>query len=53
MFWKESTKESDSLVGEREDLQASIQSTTGHEKPGGKTGGPSPKAKYDLVTDRV
>ena len=30
-----------------------IQSTTGHEESGGKTGGPSPKAKYELVTDRV
>ena len=30
-----------------------IRSTTGHEESGGKEGGPSPKAKYDLVTDRV
>ena len=29
----------------------SIQSSTGHEKPGVKIGGPSPKAKYDQVTD--
>ena len=27
------------------------QSTTGHVKPGGKQGGPPPKAKYYLVTD--
>ncbi len=31
---------------------ARIQSTTGHEESGGKTGGPPPKAKYYLVTDR-
>ena len=31
----------------------SIQSTIEHEKFGGKAGGPSPKAKYDLMTDRV
>ena len=29
------------------------QSTIEHEKFGGKEGGPSPKAKYDLMTDRV
>ena len=29
-----------------------IQSRTGHEKSGLKIGDPSPKAKYDLVTDR-
>ena len=28
-----------------------LQSTTGHEKPCGKLGGPPPKAKYYLVTD--
>jgi hypothetical protein len=27
------------------------QSTIGHVKPGGKQGGPPPKAKYSLVTD--
>ena len=31
----------------------SIQSTAGHVESCGKEGGPSPKAKYDLVTDRV
>ena len=29
-----------------------IQSTTGHVLPGGKQGGPPPKAKYYPVTDR-
>ena len=29
-----------------------IQSTAGHVKPGGNTGGPSSKPKYYLVTDR-
>ena len=29
----------------------SIRSTTRHEKPCGKSGGPPPKAKYYLVTD--
>jgi hypothetical protein len=28
-------------------------STTEHEKLGGKQGGPSPKAKYQLATDSV
>ena len=28
-----------------------IQSSAGHEESGMKIGGPSPKAKYDLVTD--
>lgn len=30
----------------------SIQSTTGHEEPGGKQGGPPSKAKYYETTDR-
>ena len=30
-----------------------IQSTIEYEKFGGNEGGPSPKAKYDLMTDRV
>ncbi len=34
------------------DPKLAAQSTIGHEKPGGKEGGPSPKAKYDLMTDR-
>ena len=28
-----------------------IQSTAGHEKPGGKSGGPPSKPKYYLMTD--
>ena len=31
---------------------SSIQSTAGHVKPGGKTGGPPSKPKYYLMTDR-
>ena len=34
-------------------MAVSIQSTAGHVESCGKEGGPSPKAKYDLVTDRV
>ena len=30
-----------------------FQSSTGHVKSGVNVGGPSPKAKYDLVTDSV
>ena len=30
-----------------------IQSTARHEKPCGNSGGPPPKAKYYLVTDRA
>ena len=47
------TKESNSLVSEMVGIVVSIQSTTGHVESGGNIGGPSPKAKYDLVTDRV
>lgn len=46
------TIESKSLVSERRNRKVLIQSTTGHEKPCGKKGGPPPKAKYYLVTDR-
>ena len=35
----------------REDLPKRILSTVGHEKPRGKLGGPSSKAKYYLATD--
>jgi hypothetical protein len=45
------SKERDRRVGERDKEQDMIQSTTRHEKSGGKQGGPSPKAKYYLVTD--
>ena len=33
------------------EVESVIQSTTGHEKSCGNMGGPSPKAKYSLVTD--
>ena len=46
------TIESESLVDERRDTVVSIQSTAGHVKPGGKTGGPPSKPKYYLMTDR-
>ena len=45
-------KESDSLVDEIHWRLGWIQSTPGHVESGGNVGGPSPKAKYDLVTDR-
>ena len=47
------TKGSNSLVDETLTATVVIQSSTGHEKSGVNEGGPSPKAKYDLVTDRV
>ena len=34
-------------------LAAGIRSNAGHVEPCMNIGGPSPKAKYDLVTDRV
>jgi hypothetical protein len=46
------TEECESHVSERRKLQGHLQSTTGHEEPCGKPGGPSPKTKYYLVTDR-
>ena len=46
-----SAKEGNSPVSETDSIAMSIQSTMKHEKFCGKTGGPSPKAKYDLVTD--
>ena len=46
-----SAKEGNSPVSEIEHIASSIQSTTEHEKFCGNAGGPSPKAKYDLVTD--
>ena len=48
-----SAKEGNSPVSETDSIAMSIQSTMKHEKFCGKIGGPSPKAKYDLVTDRV
>ena len=46
------TKGSESLVVETQKWLSGIRSTTGHEESGGNAGGPSPKAKYDIVTDR-
>ena len=45
------TKESESLVGERLRYAGKIVSTTGHEKPCGNLGRPLSKAKYSLATD--
>ena len=44
--------EGESPVDESDEGSASIQSTAGHVKPGGKTGGPPSKPKYYLMTDR-
>ena len=52
MILEKSSIESERLVGEDINILISLTSTTRHEKPGGKTGGPPPKAKYYLVTDR-
>lgn len=41
-----------SPVSEKRKSSVLLQSTTGHGKPCGKKGGPPPKAKYYLVTDR-
>ena len=38
-------------VDETYEMPSGIQSRAGHVKPGLKQGGPSPKAKYYLVTD--
>jgi hypothetical protein len=46
-------EEGNSPVNEKGMNLAGIQSTTGHEESRGKMGGPPPKAKYYLVTDRV
>ena len=46
------TEEGKGPVGETEEKFEWIQSTTGHVLPGGKQGGPPPKAKYYLLTDR-
>ncbi len=50
---EKAVREGENPVVEIDGRQTGTQSTTGHEKPCGKTGGPSPKAKYDLMTDRV
>ena len=52
MILEKSSIESERLVGEDINILISLTSTTRHEKPGGNTGGPPPKAKYYLVTDR-
>ena len=46
-------REGESPVPEKARGDSGIRSTTGHEKPCGKSGGPPPKAKYYLVTDRA
>ena len=45
------TKGSDSLVGEKLNGPNGIQSISGHEESGEKTGGPPSKPKYYLMTD--
>lgn len=52
MILEKSSIESERLVREDIRISISLTSTTRHEKPGGNTGGPPPKAKYYLVTDR-
>ena len=49
--WKAGTKERNSRVCENSSEHDSIQSTTRHEKPCGKPGGPPSKPKYSSVTD--
>ena len=49
--WKGRATVGDRPVGEKIKMQSGIQSTTRHEEPRGKTGGPPPKAKYFLMTD--
>ena len=46
------TEDGESPVCEKRFELVSIQSTAGHVKPGGKTGGPPSKPKYYLMTDR-
>ena len=46
-------KEGESPVFEIRMAASRIQSTTRHVKPCRKSGGPPPKAKYYLVTDRA
>ena len=42
----------ESPVGENGNSVVRIQSTAGHEEPGGKQGGPPSNPKYYLMTDR-
>ncbi len=46
------TEGSESLVGETRVRVNRIQSISGHEESGEKTGGPPSKPKYYLMTDR-
>ena len=46
------TEDGESPVCEKRFELVSIQSTAGHVKPGGKTGGPPTKPKCNLMTDR-
>ena len=46
------TEEGKSPVDKMVVKRVSIQSSAGHEESGMNEGGPSPKAKYDQVTDR-
>ena len=46
------TKEGESPVDEMSREVSGIQSISGHEESGEKTGGPSSKPKYYLMTDR-
>ena len=51
-FLEETAIEGESPVSERfDDSLDRFPSTTGHEKPCGNPGGPSPKAKYYSATD--
>ena len=43
--------EGDNPVGETYRTLDGFQSTVGHVKPGGNSGGPPSKAKYSLTTD--
>ena len=47
------TTQGESPVSENRIDSVSIQSTAGHVKPGGKSGGPPSKPKYYPVTDSV
>ena len=46
-----STKDGDSPVDETRPNPSNIQSISGHEKSGEKSGGPPSKPKYYLMTD--
>ena len=48
---KAETKERKSRVREKVEYNIRHQSTTRHEEPCGKPGGPPPKPKYSSVTD--